>query len=115
MECCGLLAGVIQPDGTAIVTHYFPLVNELASTSRFRSEPRSMFNAVKAMRAAGVEVLAVYHSHPAGAAVPSRTDLEQNYSEDVVNLIVGLGGPEPELRAWWLSADGYREAGWEII
>lgn len=114
-ECCGLLAGAVTADGTGIVTHHYPLVNEEASPWRFRSEPRSMFNAIKAMRAAGADVLAVYHSHPKSVPVPSRTDLEQNYSEEVVNLIVGLGGPAPEVRAWWLSAEGQREAEWEAI
>jgi proteasome lid subunit RPN8/RPN11 len=115
-ECCGLLAGVLEDAGRVgrVVDHY-PLVNASASGREFESEPRSMFAAVRAMRDRGTDVLAVYHSHPTSTPVPSKTDLARNYSEDVQNLIVGLAGPEPEVRAWWLTADGYEEAAWELI
>jgi proteasome lid subunit RPN8/RPN11 len=112
-ECCGLLAGRIE-GGVGVVSEHYPLVNELRSPTEFVSEPRSMFAAVKAMRAAGTDVLAVYHSHPASAPIPSRRDLERNYSNGVVNLIIGLAGSEPEVRAWWLSASGYRDATFEV-
>ena len=112
-ECCGLLAGRVE-NGIGVVTEHYALVNELASPTEYVSEPRSMFAAHKAMRAAGTDVLAVYHSHPASAPVPSRRDLERNYSEVVVNLIIGLAGDEPEVRGWWLTAPDYREAEFEV-
>lgn len=112
-ECCGVLAGRVE-DGVGWVTAGYPLVNEAASPTKFVSEAGSMFAAVRAMRAAGTDVLAVYHSHPTSAPVPSPRDLEWNYSEDVVTLIVGLAGPELEVRGWWLTATDYREAGWEV-
>lgn len=112
-ECCGLLAGTID-GGIGRVTQHFPLVNALASPTEYESEARSMFAAHKAMRAAGTELLAVYHSHPTSDPVPSRRDLERNYSDQVVNLIIGLRRSEPEVRGWWLTADGAREAAWEI-
>ena len=49
-ECCGLLAGTII-DGVGTVLHHFPLVNVLHSPTEFESEPRSMLDAQKAMRA----------------------------------------------------------------
>ena len=49
------------------------------------------------------------------APVPSRRDLERNYSEQVVNLIIGLAGGEPEVRGWWLTATDYREAEFEVL
>ena len=101
-ECCGLLAG---RDG--MVTHRYAMPNALASPVRYESDPRAMFAAFKDMRAEGIELLAIYHSHPTSHPVPSRTDLARNYSEDVQNLIIGLTGPGPEVRAWWLTAAGY--------
>ena len=63
----------------------------------------------------GLEALAVYHSHPTAAPVPSRKDLERNYWPGVVNLIISLQAAEPEVRAWWLSDEGYREAEGERV
>jgi len=113
-ECCGLLAGVRE--GTVLrVEAIHSLVNEAASPIEYRSEPRSMFAAVKAMRLVGHEILGIYHSHPTSEPIPSETDLERNYSPDVVNFIISLAHPEPTLRGWWLSGDKFEEAAWEIV
>lgn len=110
-EGCGLLAGLVE-GGVGRVTLHLPLVNALNSPTEYESDAREMFAAHKAMRAAGVEVLAVYHSHPTSPPVPSRRDRERNYGEGVVNVIVGLT-PE-QVRAWWLTAADAREADWSI-
>ncbi|HET6573898.1 MAG TPA: M67 family metallopeptidase [Fimbriiglobus sp.] len=109
-ECVGFLAGTVV-DGVGSVTQCLPLVNELASPTEFLTEPRSVFAAYKAMRAAGTDVLAVYHSHPTSLPVPSKKDIERNtYGPTVAWVIVGLDGDAPEVRAWWLSDTSYREA-----
>ncbi len=113
-ECCGLLAGV--RDGDVLrVEAWHPLVNEAASAIEYRSEPRSMFQAVKAMRPFGHDIVAIYHSHPTSAPIPSRTDLERNFSADVVNLIISLKDAEPLMRGWWLTENAFEEAAWRII
>jgi proteasome lid subunit RPN8/RPN11 len=117
-ECCGLLAGRIERQGESavgVVLRRYPLVNSAASPVEFWSEPRGMFEAERDMRRHGYELLAVYHSHPTSVPVPSRTDLERNYSPDVMNLIVSLKGSKPDVRGWWLDAVGYREAAWELV
>jgi proteasome lid subunit RPN8/RPN11 len=113
-ECCGLLAGVIE-DGIGKVKRYYPLVNAAASPLLYESEPRSMFEAVRAMTREKLRELAVYHSHPKSPPVPSETDLARNYSKDVVNLIVSLVEEPPLVRAWWLTATDYCEADWTIV
>jgi proteasome lid subunit RPN8/RPN11 len=67
------------------------------------------------MRERGLEILAVYHSHPAAPPVPSRTDLARNYYPDAVTLIVSLTTTPPTVRGWWLTDRDYREAEWEVI
>jgi proteasome lid subunit RPN8/RPN11 len=112
-ECCGLLAGMIEGD-LGRVTQHFPVRNDLASPTEYLTNPRDLLDAMKATRAAGTEVLAVYHSHPASAPVPSRKDIERNtWGETAVHVIVGLGGEEPEVRAWWLGETEYRKTEWE--
>jgi [CysO sulfur-carrier protein]-S-L-cysteine hydrolase len=114
LECCGLLAGLIQKDGTGLVERRYPLVNAAASPVEFESEPRGMFAAVRDIDRRGLEVLAVYHSHPTSEPAPSRTDLARNWSPNVVNLIVSLTCTPPRVRAWWLSDTDYREAEWRV-
>src|SRR3974377_827989 len=84
-ECCGLLAGNILTGSDAAlgrVTERYPLINSAASSVEFLSDPRSMFEAVRAMQRSATEVLAVYHSHPTSVPVPSKKDRERNYSEN---------------------------------
>ncbi len=67
-EACGLLA---LRDGA--VCRYLPADNAAASPYRFELRPRDP--AELAVEEEGFE-LGVFHSHPASAALPSRTDLE---------------------------------------
>jgi proteasome lid subunit RPN8/RPN11 len=113
-ECCGLLAGVIRADGTGEARLRYPLLNALASPVEFESEPVSLFSAWNDIRRQRLDVLAIYHSHPTSEPVPSRTDLARNWSPDVVNLILGLTTIPPTVRAWWLTANDYRPAEWQV-
>ena len=110
-ECVGLLAGVIE-GGVGVVRARYPLVNAAASPIEYLSEPKSMFAAHRAMHKYSQDILAIYHSHPTSAPVPSRTDIARSYSPDVVNFIISLLRETPLLRAWWLNEDGYRELDW---
>jgi proteasome lid subunit RPN8/RPN11 len=117
LECCGLLAGVIDADGTGLVQERYPLPNEAASPVEFISEGRAMFAADRDMRRRQLEVLAVYHSHPSSPPVPSPTDLEcSRWSyPDVVWLIISLRSDPAEVRGWWLTEKEYRPAEWRVV
>jgi proteasome lid subunit RPN8/RPN11 len=109
-ECVGFLAGTIA-DGVGSVTQCLPLVNELQSPTEFLTEPRSVFTAYRAMQEAGTRELAIYHSHPTSAPIPSKKDLERHwYGPTVACVIIGFAGGAPEVRTWWLTETGYREA-----
>ena len=114
-ECCGLLAGVREKDVLRVIACH-PLVNELASPTKFLSDGPSMLAADRAIREAGHEILAIYHSHPTSEPIPSRTDLEwAEYYADVIHFIIGLNDAEPLLRGWWLTETTYEEAAWRIV
>jgi proteasome lid subunit RPN8/RPN11 len=116
-ECCGLLAGRVE-GGVGRVEARYPLVNAAASPAEYLSDPQSTFEAERARRKGGLEFLAVYHSHPISDPIPSRTDMDPDrnvYKDTVVHLIISLKGAEPVVRAWWLTAEEYREADWEVI
>jgi phosphoglycerate kinase len=106
-ECCGVLGGVGDRVSVAI-----PVENELASATHFRTEPRSMLAADRVLRAAGLAVVAVYHSHPTSAAVPSATDLRENpFGERVLCVIAGTDG----VRAWRLGPASATEVPIRIV
>lgn len=110
LECCGLLAGRIV-DGVGAVSVCYPIENVVRSPTEYETDAREMMFAFRAMRERGIELLAIYHSHPASAPVPSRRDIERNtYGETAAHVIVGLAGAEAEVRAWWLTETGFREA-----
>jgi proteasome lid subunit RPN8/RPN11 len=118
-ECCGLLAGRLIPrpgmPPLADVERRYPLVNELASPREFVTEGKSMFAATRDMDRLKLDMLAVYHSHPTSAPVPSKTDLERNWWPQLMVLIISLQGPKAEVRGWWLEEKSYREAEWEVL
>jgi proteasome lid subunit RPN8/RPN11 len=111
-ECCGLLAGRVE-DGVGIATTRFAIVNDLASPTAYHTNARDLLAAFRAMRTDKLDVLAIYHSHPTSDPVPSRRDVAENtYGESVVHLIVGLASGKLDVRAWWITEEGYREAEW---
>ena len=120
-ECCGLLAGRMEESvnapksQVAKVDRCYPLVNAAASPTEYLSDARSMFEAVRDMRLSRLDLVAVFHSHPTSPPIPSRTDLERNYSPDTPNFIISLKDKTPEVRAWWLAEKDYREADWRLI
>jgi proteasome lid subunit RPN8/RPN11 len=118
-ECCGLLAGRVVTDATGeavgLVEARFPLVNELASPAEFFSEPRSMFEAMRAMRERRLDTLAVYHSHPSTEAVPSSKDRARSYDPGVMSLIVSLQAEQPHVQAWWLRENEHEQGQWELV
>lgn len=107
LECCGLLGG--KPPA---VTSIHPLRNVEASPTRYLADPRDVIDAVVTLRGLGSEIVAIYHSHPEWAAVPSRVDLETNYYGELPRIIVSLLGSEPDVRAWRLGPDSFEEVPW---
>ncbi len=102
LECCGLLGGHRTTSDWHVKSLHL-LINELASPTRYRSEPASLLKALKAVRLAGEEVVAIYHSHPTSDPVPSLVDRDWHWADDVVDLIIGLAGSTPQYRAWLLN------------
>ncbi|UCC98653.1 MAG: M67 family metallopeptidase [Phycisphaerales bacterium] len=85
VEACGILAGA---DGT--VEKLYEMTNADRSSRHFMMEPREQFAAVKDMRAAGLKMLAIYHSHPETPAKPSAEDVRLALTPDVVHVIISL-------------------------
>lgn len=96
-ECCGLLLGTRGE--TYQITIRIPLTNHLRREDEFESTPEEMLAAHRLMRQTGLELLAVYHSHPHSLPIPSKKDRERSISPEVAAIIIG---PNADVRAWWL-------------
>jgi [CysO sulfur-carrier protein]-S-L-cysteine hydrolase len=115
-ECCGQLAGSVDADGLARVVKRYPLLNTAASPIKYLADGPDLFTAARDMRERGIDLLAIYHSHPTSNPVPSKTDMEQSfYGCQVVNLIISLQSGKPVMRGWWLTETGHTEAEWDIV
>lgn len=101
LEACGLCGGT-----NGRVTRFYELTNADASGEHFRMLPEEQFAAVKAMRSEHLELLAVWHSHPATPARMSAEDLRLAYTPDVVYLILSLADPAAPVLRGFSVADG---------
>jgi [CysO sulfur-carrier protein]-S-L-cysteine hydrolase len=91
-ECCGLLAG---RDG--VITVILPAVNALASATAFEIAPAELFRLIKKIRADGLDLLGIFHSHPTGENKPSARDIELAFYPDAAYFIVSplRDAPQP--------------------
>src|SRR5918999_1929245 len=109
-ECCGLIGGLIEGKAQTIYRAR-NVANDPLTT--YEAAPEDLFAAQRAMRDHGEQLLAIYHSHPRSAdPQPSATDVRLAYYPSAVYLIVGLGAPEPSLRAFRIDE---REGQWAPV
>ena len=96
-EACGLIAGD-RLGGFGTTFH--PARNALASPYRFDLHPEDLVRILDDIERAGLDLVAIFHSHPRSRAVPSALDRrEARYP--VPYLIYGAGDAgQPLLRAW---------------
>ena len=85
IEVCGILAG-----SDSKVEKLYKMTNVDNSSNHFMMEPKEQFAVVKDIRSAGLEMLAIYHSHPETPAGPSAEDIRLALTPDVVYVIVSL-------------------------
>jgi proteasome lid subunit RPN8/RPN11 len=95
VEACGYLA---QKKG--VVSRVFPLTNVDRAMDHFTLDPAQQFAAVGEMRASGYTLRAVYHSHPATPARPSREDIRLALDPGLSYVIVSLAAGEPDVKSF---------------
>ncbi|MBU4467989.1 MAG: M67 family metallopeptidase, partial [Candidatus Omnitrophica bacterium] len=99
LEACGYLG---SKDG--IIKKIYALTNIDKSNEHFSFEPKEQFLAVKDARAQGLEICAVYHSHPASPARPSQEDIKLAYDPNMSYFIISLADGNKELRAFSIKS-----------
>jgi proteasome lid subunit RPN8/RPN11 len=94
-ECCGMIA---SRDGDAVKV--YRATNAAASPLRYELDGAEQYRIQMEIDDAGLELGAIYHSHTRTEPYPSQTDINLAFYPDAVYVIVGLGGPEPDVRAF---------------
>jgi proteasome lid subunit RPN8/RPN11 len=111
-ECCGVIA---TRDGEALSVHR--LTNIHHSPLKYEADGRELLEATTAIDEAGLHVGANYHSHTRSEPVPSQTDVnlaDMWPDPELVHIIVGLAGDEPDVRAYSILHGEVREHPLEI-
>jgi proteasome lid subunit RPN8/RPN11 len=85
LEVCGILGGT-----NSTVSANYRMTNTDASNEHFMMEPKEQFAVVKDLRAKGLTMLAVYHSHPETPARPSEEDIKLALTPGVSHIIISL-------------------------
>jgi proteasome lid subunit RPN8/RPN11 len=108
-ESCGLLVGRDLPDGR-IVTRAVAAGNvDAAAERRFTIAPEDFLAADRAARAAGLEVVGFYHSHPDAEARPSPSDLAEAWRHYSYLIVAVRDGRALEQRCWRLGNGAFVE------
>jgi proteasome lid subunit RPN8/RPN11 len=92
-ECCGLLAG-----HNGVITRVIPGTNAaIDPATSYEIAIPELFQLMREIRAAGLELLGIYHSHPNGKNEPSPRDIAWAYYPDVAYFIISPlpGAPHP--------------------
>jgi proteasome lid subunit RPN8/RPN11 len=104
-ECCGALVGRIEGDAKEVV-RLAPAVNRRTEDPhRYLIAPDDLRRLEAEARAAGLEIVGYFHSHPDHPAAPSAFDADHAwpwYSYVIVRIDRGRGA---ELTSWVLADD----------
>ncbi|MHC4456895.1 MAG: M67 family metallopeptidase [Planctomycetota bacterium] len=111
VEACGILAGRDNK-----VEKFYEMANIDNSSSHFMIEPAEQFKVIKDIRSAGLEMLAIYHSHPATPARPSAEDIRLALTPDVIYVIASLQNSGcPDVRGFLIEDGDVTEVAVKIV
>lgn len=97
LEACGLLAG-----RNGKVRKILPVWNQAQSPVRFVMDPYEQLQAFDWIDSQALELIGIFHSHPAGPETASVTDLREAAYE-VVHIIWSRTQGEWKARGFWLT------------
>lgn len=97
LEACGLLAGKQGQVEKVILVR-----NQAQSPARFVMDPHEQLKALDWIESNGLELLGIFHSHPAGPETASMTDIAEAAYE-VVHLIWSRNQFDWQARGFWIE------------
>jgi proteasome lid subunit RPN8/RPN11 len=109
LEACGLLAG--REDQ---VEKMIGVRNQAQSPVRFVMDPYEQLSAFDWIDSNGLDLLGIFHSHPAGPETVSATDIAEAAYE-VVHVILSRTGDIWKARGFWIENGMAQEVALQII
>ena len=103
LEACGLLAG-----RHASVEKIFLVQNQARSAVRYVMNPLEQLNAFAWIESHQMELLGIFHSHPAGPETVSPTDIAES-AYAVVQIILSPMHNSWQTRGFWIEDNDYSE------
>jgi proteasome lid subunit RPN8/RPN11 len=99
LEACGLLAG-----SNGSVRKVLPVRNQAQSPVRFVMDPYEQLQAFEWIDSLELELVGIFHSHPAGPETVSATDIREAAYE-VVHLVWSRAGDGEswKVRGFWIQ------------
>jgi len=109
LEACGLLAGTGDS-----VEAVLEISNTALSPVRFRMDPQEQLRAFDWIESHGLELVGIFHSHPAGPETASPTDIkEATYS--AVQVIWSRSRGSWKARAFWIENQCASEIALQVL
>ncbi len=109
-ESCGLLAGSKNQS-----LKVFPITNILKNPVRYQMDPEQQIKALIEIEENDFDLLAIYHSHPAGPAIPSLTDVAEAMYPESVFLIFSPGSDQWNFRGFMIQQGDVQEVQISVI
>lgn len=109
-EACGLIAG---ENGMAKII--FPLTNISENPFTFLMEPGEQISTLFRIEELGLELAAIFHSHPHSPPIPSPTDIMESHYPDIPYIIIGKEDGEWALKVFLINNQIYDELDLIII
>ena len=108
LEACGLLAGKNDQVAKVLLVR-----NHAQSPVRFVMDPYEQLHAFDWIDSNGLDLVGIFHSHPAGPETASPTDiLEAAYA--VIHVILSRAGTQWKARGFWIEAGEAHEVTLQI-
>lgn len=109
-ECCGVLIGRSLDGGTTLVERLLSVDNERGDSrhNRYVIAPETVLAAQREARAAGLEIVGYYHSHPDHPSRPSDFDREHAWPGLSYLIVAVERGKVVDARSWRLADDRER-------
>lgn len=103
-ETCGLLSGT--NNRVLLLWH---LENELKSAKRFFVRKKTVEKTIQKIKNLEEQVLAIYHTHPTTAPVPSSYDMTNHPDEKVNMVIISFKTNLPVTKWYTIKGQHYTE------